>query len=107
MEDHIGMEAFISGLYKVGMVLLGLWAGRLEWERRKDKDRLEDTYTKKETQEQIDSRLKPIEITLDYITRNQEVQTKLTSEINSSLQNLDKSVSVIQATMPKRKEDRE
>lgn len=105
MEDQLTMEAIISGLYKIGLLFLGAWVGKSEWEKRKDKARLEDTYTKKETQEQIDSRIKPIEVTLDYITRNQELQTKLTSEINSSLQNLDKSVSVIQATMPKRKDD--
>lgn len=102
-EISVIMETLLSGIAKFGWILVGGIMARQEWERRKDKVRLEDTYTKRETQEQINLRLKPIEITLDHINKNVEKQARDTEDSKHILKNLDTAMAVLQATLPKKK----
>jgi hypothetical protein len=99
------METIIGGIAKFGWVIVGGLVTRWEWERRKDKGRLEDTYTKKETEDQIVLRIKPMEITLEHLSRDTQHQTEAIKDLTSLLKTVAVDIAVLQNNIPKRKND--
>jgi len=105
VKGELNMEAIISAIAKFGWLICGGVIARYEWERRKDKVRLDDMYTKKETEDQIILRMKPMEITLDHLSRDTKSQTEAIKDLTSLLKTVAVDIAVLQNNIPKRKND--
>jgi hypothetical protein len=99
------MEAIVSAIAKFGWIIVGGVVARFEWERRKDKVRLEDTYTKRETEDYLSLRMKPMEITLEHLSRDTKSQTDAIKDLTQLLKTVAVDIAVLQTSVPKRKND--
>lgn len=92
------MEAILGAISKFGWILIAAFIGQQFYEKRRDKARLDDTYTKKETEQQIDLRMKPLQNELRHVVDSLRLTVESNDRLTMAINKLTTDVEVIKVT---------
>lgn len=95
------MEAILGAISKFGWILVAGIMGQQFYEKRRDKARLDNTYTKQETEQQISLRMKPLETEIKHLTTSTQQLSKSIEELSKNISSLTVSQAVSEAKMEK------